>query len=158
MSSNKKYVVRLTAEEREELAAMVKKGKAAAYKIRHANILLKADADGPAWTDVRIAEAFGCHQRTVENVRRRCVLEGLEAAIVRKRQKKLSRERKLDGEGEARLIAVACSEPPDGRDRWTLELLAGELVRLKVVDSISDQTVRRTLKKTRSSHTLRSAG
>jgi transposase len=158
MSSNKKYVVRLTDEEREELAAMAKKGRAAAYKIRHANILLKADADGPGWTDERIADAFGCHPRTVENVRRRCVLEGLEAAIVRRKQKKLSRERKLDGKGEARLIAIACSEPPDGRDRWTLELLAGELVRLKVVGSISDQTVRRTLKKTRSSRTLRSAG
>lgn len=158
MGSNKKYVVRLTDEEREGLEAMVKKGRAAAYKIRHANILLKADADGPAWTDARIAEAFGCHPRTVENVRRRCVLEGLEAAIVRKRQKKLSRERKLDGEGEARLITLACSEPPDGRDRWTLELLAGELVRLKVADSISGQTVRRTMKKTRSSRTLRSAG
>lgn len=158
MSSNKRYVVRLTDEERKGLEAMVKKGRAAAYKIRHANILLKADADGPAWTDARIAEAFGCHPRTVENVRRRCVLEGLEAAIVRKKQKKLSRERKLDGEGEARLIAVACSDAPDGRDRWTLELLAGELVRLKVVDSISDQTVRRTLKKTRSGRTLRSAG
>ncbi len=158
MSSNKKYVVRLTDGEREELGAMVKKGRAAAYKIRHANILLKADADGPAWTDARIAEAFCCHPRTVENVRRRCVLSGIEAAIVRKRQKKLSRERKLDGEGEARLISLACSEPPDGRDRWTLELLADQLVRLKVVDSICDQTVRRTLKKTRSSRTLRSAG
>ncbi len=158
MSSNKKYVVRLTDEERKGLEAMVKKGRAAAYKIRHANILLKADADGLAWTDARIAEAFGCHPRTVENVRRRCVLEGLEAAIVRRRQKKLSRERKLDGEGEARLITLACSEPPDGRDRWTLELLANQLVRLKVVDSICDQTVRRTLKKTRSSRTLRSAG
>ncbi len=158
MSSNKKYVVRLTDEEREGLEAMVKKGRAAAYKIRHANVLLKTDADGLAWTDARIAEAFGCHPRTVENVRRRCVLEGLEAAIVRRRQKKLSRERKLDGEGEARLITLACSEPPDGRDRWTLELLANQLVRLKVVDSICDQTVRRTLKKTRSSRTLRSAG
>ncbi len=158
MNSNKKYVVRLTVEEREQLGGMVSKGKAAAYKIRHANILLKADADAPGWTDERIAEAFGCHPRTVENVRRRFVLEGLEAAIVRKRQKKLSRERKLDGGGEARLVAIACSTPPDGRDRWTLELLAGELVRLKVVDSISDQTVRRTLKKTCSSRTLRSAG
>jgi len=158
MNGNKKYVVRLTDEERNGLVAMVKKGRAAAYKIRHANILLKADADGPGWTDERIADAFGCHPRTVENVRRRCVLEGLEAAVVRKRQKKLSRERKLDGEGEARLITLACSEPPDGRDRWTLELLADQLVRLKVVDSISDQTVRRTLKKTSSSRTLRSAG
>ncbi len=158
MSSNKKYVVRLTDEERNGLEAMVKKGRAAAYRIRHANILLKADADGPAWTDARIADAFGCHTGTVENVRRRFVLEGIEAAIIRRKQKKLSRERTLDGEGEARLIAIACSEPPDGRDRWTLELLAGELVRLKVADSISGQTVRRTLKKTRSSRTLRSAG
>ena len=158
MGSNKKYIVRLTDEEREGLEAMVKKGRVAAYKIRHANILLKADADGPNWTDTRIAEAFGCHPRTVENVRRRCVLEGLEAAIVRKRQKKLSRERKLDGEGEARLFTIACSEAPEGRDRWTLELLAGELVRLRVVESICNQTVRRTLKKTRSSRTARSAG
>jgi hypothetical protein len=158
MGGNKKYIVRLTEEERRELRAMVKKGRVAAYKIRHANILLKADADGPNWTDTRIAEAFGCHPRTVENVRRRCVLEGLEAAIVRKRQKKLSRERKLDGEGEARLFTIACSEAPEGRDRWTLELLAGELVRLRVVESICNQTVRRTLKKTRSSRTARSAG
>jgi transposase len=158
MGSNKKYIVRLTEEERRELRAMVKKGRVVAYKIKHANILLKADADGPAWTDVRIAEAFGCHPRTVENVRRRCVLEGIEAAIIRRRQKKLSRERKLDGEGEARLVTIACSEAPDGRDRWTLQLMADELVRLKVVDVISDQTVRRTLKKTRSSHTARSAG
>jgi len=158
VTSNKKYVVRLTDGERDELEAMVKKGRAAAYKIRHANILLKADADGPAWIDTRIAQAFGCHPRTVENVRRRCVLEGIEAAIMRKRQKKLSRERKLDGDGEARLFAIACSEPPEGRDRWTLELLAGELVRLRVVDSICNQTVRRTLKETRSSPTVRSAG
>ena len=148
MGSNKKYIVRLTEEERRELCAMVKKGRVAAYKIKHANILLKADVDGPAWTDVRIADAFGCHPRTSENVRRRCVLEGLEAAIIRRRQKKLSRERKLDGEGEARLITIACSEAPDGRDSWTLQLIADELVRLKVVDSISDQTVRRALKKT----------
>ena len=158
MASNKKYVVRLTDEERIGLEAMVKKGRVAAYKIRHANVLLKADDDGPAWMDVRIAEAFGCHPRTVENVRRRFVMQGLDAAIARKRQERPSRERKLDGEGEARLVTIACSEPPEGRGRWTLELLAGELVRLKVVDSISDQTVRRTLKKTSSSRTLRSAG
>lgn len=158
MGSNKKYIVRLTEEERRELRAMVKKGRVVAYKIKHANILLKADADGPAWTDVRIAEAFGCHPRTVENVRRRIVIQGLDAAIARKKQDHPSRERKLDGEGEARLVTIACSEAPDGRDRWTLQLMANELVRLKVVDVISDQTVRRTLKKTRSSHTARSAG
>lgn len=148
MGSNKKYIVRLTEEERRELCAMVKKGRVAAYKIKHANILLKADVDGPAWTDVRIADAFGCHPRTVENVRRRIVMQGLDAAIARKKQDHPSRERKLDGEGEARLVTIACSEAPDGRDSWTLQLIADELVRLKVVDSISDQTVRRTLKKT----------
>jgi len=155
---SKKYVVRLSEEERERLRALTRKGKAAAYKIRHANILLKADADGPGWQDERIAKAFGCNVSTVENVRSRCVLEGLEAALGRKKQACLSRERKLDGEGEARLIAVACGEPPEGRDRWTLELLAGELVRLEVVDSICLQTVRRTLKKTSSNRTGKSAG
>jgi len=154
----KKYIVRLSEEERQQLRALISKGKAAAYKIRHASILLKADADGPGWEDGRIAKAFACHLNTVENVRRRCVLEGLEAALERKKQARPRREKKLDGEGEARLIALACSEPPKGRDRWTLELLANELVRLKVVDSICGQTVRRTLKKTNSSLTGKSAG
>jgi transposase len=154
----KKYIVRLSEEERQSLQALVGKGKAAAYKIRHANILLKADADGPAWTDEQVAKAFGCHVGTVENVRSRCVLQGLQGAVERKKQSRLSREYKLDGEGQARLIAVACSQPPPGRDRWTLELLADELVRLQVVDSISGQTVRRTLKKTSSSPTASSAG
>ena len=155
---NKKYIARLTGVERQQLQALVTKGKGAAYKIKHANILLKADADGPAWVDKRIAEAFGCHAHTVENVRRRCVLEGLETALERKKQARPPRERKLDGEGEARLIAVACSEPPEGRDRWTLQMLADELVRLEVVDSIAVQTVRRTLKKTNFNRTVRSAG
>ncbi len=154
----KKYVVRLSEEERQRLRALISKGKAAAYKIKHANILLKADADGPRWEDERIAKAFGCHVNTVQNVRCRCVLEGLEAALERKKQARPPREYKLDGEGEARLIAVACSEPPQGRDRWTLELLANELVRLKVVDSICLQTVRRALKKTNFSLTDRNAG
>ena len=154
----KRYIVRLTEAERERLRALTSKGKAAAYKIKHAHILLKADANGPAWTDRRIAEAIGFHLRTVENVRCRCVLEGLEAALERKEQAHPRRERKLDGEGEARLIALACSEPPQSRDRWTLQLLADELVRLEVVESISAQTVRRTLKKTNSSHTGNSAG
>jgi len=145
---NKKYVVRLTAEERGELEAMVKKGRLAAYKLQHAHILLTADADGLGWADERIAEAFSCHARTVENVRRRFVLQGLDAALERKKQDRPSRERVLDGDGEARLITLACSEPPEGRDRWTLKLLADKLVELEVVDSICDQTVRRTLKKT----------
>lgn len=154
----KKYVVRLSEAERQQLGALLTKGKAAAYKIKHANILLKADADGPAWSDQRIAEAFRCHVRTVENVRRRCVLEGLEAALERKKQARPPRQRKLDGEGEARLIAVACSPPPEGRARWTLKMLADRLVELDVVDSISDQTVRRTLKKTKSSRTCAGTG
>lgn len=154
----RKYVVRLSEEERQRLRALISKGRAAAYKIKHANILLKADANGPCWEGERIAKAFACHVNTVDNVRRRCVLEGLEAALERRKQARPSRERKLDGDGEARLIALACSEPPEGRDRWTLELLAHQLVRLKVVDSICGQTVRRTLKKTNSSRTGKSAG
>ncbi len=154
----KEFVVRLTADESRDLRALVKKGKVAGYKILHANILLQADADGPAWADQRIADAFGCVRTTVERIRKRFVLEGLEAALGRKKQCRLSRQYKLDGEGEARLIALACGEPPEGRDRWTLQLLADELVRLRVVDSICDQTVRRTLKKTNCSLTGRNAG
>lgn len=154
----KKYIVRLTAEERTELEAMVKKGKAAAYKIKHANILLAADVNGPAWPDRQVAEAFSCHLGTVENVRRRLVLEGLAAALERKKQAQPSRRPKLDGRGEARLIALACSPPAEGQDRWTLKLLAGRLVELEVVDSISEQTVRRALKKTTSGRICKSVG
>lgn len=154
----KKYIVELTDAERKQLEDLVTKGKTAAYKIKHANILLKADAHGPGWVDTRIAEAFGCHMHTVENVRRRFVVHGLGRALERKKQDRPSQEIKLDGEGEARLIAIACSQPPEGRDRWTLQMLADELVRLEVVDSISPQTVMRTLKKTNSSPTDRNAG
>jgi transposase len=143
----KKYIVRLTTEERTELEAMVTKGKAAAYKIKHANILLAADVNGPGWPDQQIARAFSCHLHTVENVRQRLVLGGLAAALERQKQAQPSHPPKLDGRGEARLMALACSKPPEGRDRWTLKLLAERLVALEVVDSISDQTVRRTLKK-----------
>ena len=154
----KKYIVRLTPEERAELGAMVTRGKAAAYKIKHANILLAADVNGLAWPDRQIAKAFSCHMGTVENVRRRLVLEGLPAALERKKQAQPSHPPKLDGKGEARLIALACSQPPQGRDRWTLKLLAERLVALEVVDTISDQTVRRTLKKTNYSRICRSVG
>jgi len=145
---NKKYIVRLDEVEREGLRALIRKGKAAAYKIKHASILLKVDADGPCWSDEETAEAFGCHPCTVRNVRQRLVEEGLEAALGRKKQATPSRERKLDGKGEARLVALACSKPPKGHSRWTLKMLADELVALEIVDSICDQTVRRTLKKT----------
>lgn len=157
-TKNKKYVVRLTAGERRELERMVKRGKTAAYKIKHANILLATDLNGPDWPDAKIAQAFSCHPRTVENVRRRLVLEGLEAALQRKPQENPSHPRKLDGKGEARLIALACSTPPKGRDGWTLKLLADRLVQLEVVDTISDQTVRRTLKKTNCDHTCSNVG
>ncbi len=142
------YVVRLTPAERRGLEAMVRKGRAATCRIRHANILIKADSDGPAWTDTRIAEAFGCHLRTVENVRRRFVLEGIDAALNRKKQSRPSVARKLDGEKEAKLIAVACSTPPEGRRRWTLRLIADRMVELDIVDSISHETVRQAMKKT----------
>jgi len=143
----KKYIVELTAEEQRELRSLVRVGKAAAYKIKHANILLKADANGPTWKDAAVAEAFGCHVTTVENVRKRFVLEGIEVAVDRRREG-VGRPRKLDGDAEARLTALACSDPPDGRTRWTLRLLAEKLVELEVVDSCSRMAVQRTMKKT----------
>jgi transposase len=147
---NKKYVVRLTSEERTTLQRLVSVGKAAARKILHARILLQADqgSDGPAWTDARIAEALTAHHRTVADVRQRLVEQGLEAALNRKKRECPPRPRKLDGEAEAHLIALRCGRPPEGRTRWTLHLLADKLVELKVVDSLSYETVRRTLKKT----------
>jgi transposase len=145
---NKKYVVRLTAEERKQLESLVGKGKAPAHRIKHANILLSVDADGPAWMDQDAARVFRCHESTVRNVRQRCVEEGLEAALERKHQESPPRKPILDGHGQARLVALACSTPPNGRGRWTLNLLADRLVELKIVPSISDQTVRRALKKT----------
>jgi transposase len=152
-SAMKKYKVTLTAEERQSLHALIAAGKASALKLARARILLKADAaaDGPAWTDDCIAEALEIHVTTVERVRQRFVEQGLEAALGRKQQDRPSRERKLDGAAEARLIALACSQPPQGRTAWTLQLLADQLVELHVVESISDETVRQVLKKTNSS-------
>jgi transposase len=149
----KKYKVTLTADERQSLHALVSAGKGAALKLTHARILLKADAapGGPAWTDARIAEAIEVNRTTVEQVRQRFVEQGLQAALVRKKQARPSRERKLDGAGEARLIALACSTPPLGRAAWTLRLLADRLVELEVVATISTETVRQALKKTNSS-------
>jgi len=154
----KKYIVRLTDDEREKLGALVGTGKAAANRIKHANILLKADADGPGWTDGEIADAFGCHARTVENVRRRLVMDGMVAALERKKRPNPPRERIIDGEAEAHLIALACGGPPEGRARWTLHLLADKLVEMNIVEGVSYQTVRRALKKTGCSLTAASAG
>jgi len=145
---NKKYIVRLTAEERKELESLVKKGRTQAYRIKHANILLAVDADGPNWPDHQAAKAYKCHQNTVVNVRQRFVERGFEAALERKKQQSPSRKRIIDGESEARLLSIACSKPPQGCAKWTMEMLADELVALKVVDSVSGQTVWRTLKKT----------
>lgn len=150
---NKKYVVTLSDAERAELQALLAKGKAAARKLTHAQILLKVDRGGQNWTDEEAAETFGVHTNTVRAIRERFVNEGLESALNRKKQVRPSRERKLDGAQEARLLAVACGSPPQGRVRWTLRLLAGELVQLQVVDTISHETVRQTLKKTSSSRT-----
>lgn len=155
---NKKYIVRLSDAERGLLKEMVRKGKAAAYKIKHANILLKSDADGPGWTDEETAEAFGCHVNTVKNVRRRLVEHGLEAALERKKQERPSREPIFDGEKEARLIATSCSQPPEGRAAWTLELLADRMIELKIVETVSPTTVGRTLKKTNCSRIAASVG
>ena len=148
----KKYRVKLTTEEQQELKALVSRGRAAAYKQTHARILLLSDeaqVDG-AMKDEEIARSLQIGEATVERVRRRCVEEGVEAALGRKEQLN-RRPKKLDGQGEAHLIALACGEPPPGRVSWTLKLLADRLVECEIVESISPETVRQTLKKTNSS-------
>ena len=148
----KRYRVRLSEEEQQGLRSLVSKGRAAAYKQTHARILLLCDenqADG-AMKDEEIARVLKLGTATVERVRRRGVEEGLEAALGR-RQQLNRRQRKLDGAGEAHLIALTCSQPPEGRAGWTLRLLADQLVECEIVDSISTETVRQTLKKTNSS-------
>src|SRR5262245_5137330 len=152
---HKKYLVTLTPGERAWRAGLVAAGKRSALTITRARILLKADqaTGGPAWEDADIAEALDCGQRTVERVRQRFVERGLEQALGRKPQDRPSRQRKFDGAAEARLIALACSAPPRGRKHWTMKLLADRLVELEVFDSVSDETVRRVLKKTSSSRT-----
>ena len=143
-----KYVVRLTEAERTALTEVIGKGKAAARKIKHANVLLKLDADGPGWSDAQAADAFDCSARTVFSIRQRCVEAGLAAALERKKRAHPPRERILDGEGEAQLVRIASSAPPAGQARWTLAQLADSLVELQVVETLSRQTVRRTLQKT----------
>ena len=145
-----KYIVELTSEEQEELAQLVSKGKAAARKITHGRILLQANEskDGPAWTDKQISQAFGVHTNTIHVIRRRFVEHGLQAALERKKQDHLSRKRVVDGDVEAHLIALRCGDPPEGRNQWTLRLLADKLVELEIVPSICHETVRKTLKKT----------
>jgi len=145
---NKKYVVRLSAEERSACQEIVKNLKGSSQKFRRAQILLKADADGPGWSDVQIAEAFHCRVQTVEHIRKRLVTEGFALALDGKQRQEPPTPCKLDGEAEAQLIAMRLGKPPAGYGHWTLQLLADELVALEVVDSISHETVRKTLKKT----------
>jgi transposase len=144
--------LKLTTAERSDLERLLAKGRAATRALTHARILLKADEGvaGPGWTDDMIAEALDVNRSTVERVRIRCVEEGVEAAV-RPRPSRQLRLRKLDGEQEAHLVALACSKPPSGRGRWSMRLLADKLLELEIVDAISYETVRRTLKKTRSS-------
>ena len=149
----KKYRVALAEEEQQELKGLVSRGRAAAYRQTHARILLLCDenqANGPR-KDEEIARALQVGTATVERVRRRCVEEGLERALGRKEQLNRRPPQKLDGHDEAELIALACSQPPEGRTSWTLQLLADRLVECEIVDRISTETVRRTLKKTNSS-------
>jgi hypothetical protein len=142
----KKYVVRLTDAERQTLTQVVAKFKGSSQKVRRAQVLLKADADGPAWTDVKIADAFGCRTKTVENIRERFVTRGFEVTL--NGQPQVKPPKLLDGEQEAKIIAMRLGSPPAGFSHWTLRLLAEQIVALEIVESISYETVRRTLKKT----------
>jgi transposase len=142
----KKYIVRLTDAERLTLKQVVAKLKGSSQRVRRAQVLLKADADGPAWTDAKIADAFGCRTKTVENIRERFVTQGFEVTL--NGQPRPQPPRLLDGEQEAKIIALRLGRPPAGLGHWTLRLLAAQVVALEIVESISYETVRRTLKKT----------
>lgn len=159
MGKEAKHVVRLDRAEREELEHILATPRAAAERVLRARVLLKADegADGPAWSDTGIADAFEISVSKVRRLRQRLVEEGLAATLVRHPSPQ-ARPRKLDGAQEARLLTLACSAPPSGQARWTLQLLADQLVVLEVVDAISDETVRRTLKKTPSSRGVSVSG
>jgi len=144
----KKYIVWLSEEERSLLRGIVKKLKGTSQKVQRANILLKADVGGANWSDAKIAEALSCRTQTVENIRRRFVTEGLDAVLNRKKRKTPPRPKILDGKQEAEIIALRLGKPPTGFANWTLRLMAEQIVELGIVDSISYETVRRTLKKT----------
>lgn len=143
----KKYIVRLSKQEREVLEETVKKFKGSSQKVRRAQILLKADEKGPAWTDARIAEAFGCRRQTVEALRQRLVESGFQEALDGKRRAEPPVEKLLDGKQEAKIIATRLGPPPKGYANWSLRLLARRVVELEIVDSVSYETVRRVLKK-----------
>jgi len=143
----KKYIVRLTDAERGTLGDVVRKLKGSSQKVRRAQILLKADAAGPAWTDKRIAEAFGCRTKTVEDIRQRLVTKGFQVTLDGKRPETPSRQPVFDGEQQAKVIALRLGPPPKGFANWSLRLLAEKVVELEIVESVSHETVRRTLKK-----------
>ena len=147
-----KYIVKLTSAERSQLKDLISSGEGSAREIRRAYILLKSDSgpDGPAWNYQAICDAYEVSSLTVYNIRKNYVAGGLKRAILRKKPERVY-PRRLDGEGEAHLIALACSEPPDGYESWSLRLLQDRLVRLEIVESISHETIRQTLKKTNSS-------
>jgi len=144
---NKKYVVRLSEEERSVCQGIIKTLKGSSQKLRRAQILLKADADGAGWPDVKIAEAFNCRVQTIEQLRKRLVTESFGLALDGKKRQEPPTPCKLDGEAEAKLIAMRLGKPPAGYGHWTLHLLADEMVALEVVEAISHETVRKTLKK-----------
>ena len=143
----KKYIVRLTDQEREVCQQTVRKLSGSSQRVRRAQILLKADADGPAWTDQQIANALSCRTKTVENIRQRCVLEGFERVLERKRRDSPPVPKLLSGEQEAQVIALRLGPPPKGYANWSLRLLARRVVELEIVESVSHETIRRTPKK-----------
>ena len=145
----KKYIVRLTDSERAELQDVVKRLSGSSQKVRRAHLLLMADADGPGWTDARIAEAYHCRVQTIEQLRERFVTLGFDVALNGQQREHPPRAKLLDGEQEAKLIATRLGSPPAGFASWTLRLLAERVVELEIVPSISHETVRKTLKKTR---------
>jgi Homeodomain-like domain len=145
--TSKKYVVRLTDAERQTLQQVVAKFKGTSQKVRRAQVLLKSDADGPDWTDAKIADAFGCRTKTVENIRERFVTRGFELTLDGRPPSKPPRQKLLDGGQEAKVIAMRLGTPPAGFSNWSLRLLAERVVALEVVPSISHETVRQTLKK-----------
>jgi len=144
---NKKYIIRLSDAERRTCNEVVNQLKGSSQKARRARILLKADADGPAWTDERISQAFGCRVQTVENVRKRFVMESFESALEGQKRQTPPTPAILDGEAQAKVIALRLGKPPAGYGRWTLRLLAQQVVELEIVEAISHETVRTTLKK-----------
>ena len=144
----KKYIVRLTDEERNTLYGVIKKLKGSSQQVRRAHILLKADADGPSWTDQDIAEAFSCRRKTVENIRQRLVTGGFTRTLYGEKPLLPPRQKRLDGEQEAQIIALRLGQPPQGFANWSLRLLAEQVVELAIVDAVSHETLRKMLKKT----------